>query len=166
MREKKGANRVETSSGQFENSIASDRLRKVFFVRVPAVTVPFSACFFLPVRSLVPFDLARGRSFLFPFVNFALGSFVSLYSALACMFYLWVYCRRQALFDRFFRASRCRAVFMGGPAMRAHSLARLLCTPRSHGTVIEFLERSALRFTVRVRLTYLRDCLQWPTVPY
>ena len=101
MREKKGANRIETSSGQFENSIASDRLRKVFFVRVPAVTVPFSACFFLPVRSLAPFDLARGRSFLFPSAKSAFGSLVSLF----CMFlFIALLPTPSAFFDRFSRS--------------------------------------------------------------
>jgi len=97
-KERTGSRRA---SGQFENSLASDRLHKVFFVRVPAITVPFSACFFLPVRSLVPFDLARGRSFLFPSAKSAFGSLVSLF----CMFlFIALLPTPSAFFDRFSRS--------------------------------------------------------------
>jgi len=54
---------------------------------------------------LVPFDLARGRSFLFPSAKIALGSLVSLSFALACMFlFIALLPTPSAFFDRFSRS--------------------------------------------------------------
>ena len=134
-KERTGSRRA---SGQFENSLASDRLHKVFFVRVPAVTVPFSACFFLPVRSLVPFDLARGRSFLFPSAKSAFGSLVSLSFALACMFLFIALLPTPSAFLTVFlvRTSPLPCGVSGRSSdARSFMSARLLYTPRSRGTV-------------------------------
>jgi len=77
MREKKGANRIETNVWTVWELTYEWPLARSFFVRVPAVTVPFSACFFSAcpligsvrsrTRSLVPFSFRQIRAWLFRF---------------------------------------------------------------------------------------------------
>jgi hypothetical protein len=127
MREKKGANRIETSVWTVWKLTYEWPLAQSFFVRVPAVTVPFSACFFLAcpligsvrsrTRSLVPFSFRQNRAWLF--------SFFVLCTRLHVFIYCFIADAKRFFWPFFsFAPPRCRAAFLGGLAMRAHSWAR------------------------------------------
>ena len=144
MREKKGANRIETNVWTVWELTYEWPLARSFFCSCTGGYRSFFRLFLfgLSAHWFRSISHAVARSFfLSPNSRLALSFLCPLHS-LACFIYYFIADAKHFL--TVFRASRCRAAFMGGPAMLAHSLARLLCTPRSHGTVIGFLEHSAL----------------------